>query len=149
VRALPVVDAVASAPEDLVYAQPVVDAVASAHHDDPMPMSALLAMETAMADGAAVRKRPAADRPEAAHAPIAKRPAGAIGADGWPCMKDVFQGLESEFADLSRNTFTCRAYDTAARRAKAAGLSAEKVKEFRALMYDKAKTLHSRLSGVE
>ena len=145
VRAQPVVDAVASTPEDLVRAQPVVDAVASA--EDPKPMSALLVMETAMSDGAAVRKRPAADRPETVHAPIAKRPAGASGADGWPCMNDVFETLESEFDDVSRNTFTCRAYDTAARRAKAAGFSTEKVKEFRTLMYNRAKALHSRLSG--
>ena len=39
-------------------------------------------------------------------------------------MTDVYTKLKQEYKKLNRNTFTCRAYDNAKRRANASGQSA-------------------------
>ena len=97
---------------------------------------------------ASVKKRACA-KAGAAKASVKKRPAAAVvktDAAGNPFMKDVFDRMEIDFPNLSRNTFTCRAYDAAERRWAQLGLPAGRMKEFRTAQYEKAQMLHRRLS---
>ena len=82
------------------------------------------------ANGAAkVAKRPASDMAAATEPAASKKPAGAmkrpaaahVQTSVTVGMKDVFDGLRRDHKTLSRGSFTSRAYDSAKRRALAAG----------------------------
>ena len=95
----------------------------------------VVAKAKAKADGLAIAmKKPAA---------ALKKPAAAAGIN----LDDVFHNLRKDFKSLTRNTFTCRAYDTALRRMKALGHSDEESKLLAREMHSRAAALWTRLSA--
>ena len=68
---------------------------------------------------------------------------------GLPVMDDVFAKMREDFASLSFNAFTSRAFDNANRRGQKAGLSADTVKEFRSAQYAKASDLFEKMTNGE
>ena len=95
----------------------------------------VVAKAKAKADGlASAMKKPAA---------ALKKPAAATGIN----LDDVFHNLRKDFKSLTRNTFTCRAYDTALRRMKALGHSDEESKLLAREMHSRAAALWTRLSA--
>jgi hypothetical protein len=95
----------------------------------------VVAKAKAKADGLATAlKKPAA---------ALKKPAAAAGIN----LDDVFHNLRKDFKSLTRNTFTCRAYDTALRRMKGLGHSDEESKLLAREMHSRAAALWTRLSA--
>ena len=65
-----------------------------------------------------------------------KRPAAAFAmVGGKPCMADVIAAIRRQRKDLSRNTASSRAYDTAARRCLSLGWNKVDTKEFASSQY--------------
>ena len=62
-------------------------------------------------------------------------------------MSDCFTQLRADFGSISRNTFTCRGYNAADRKCKAAGIIGDAMIKFRKEQYDLAKALHDELSS--
>ena len=104
----------------------------------------------------AAMKRPAAYVGKAVkHAKIAKKPAGvlkllagpALDAKGFPIMTDVFDKMKEDVASISYNAFNSRAYDSATRRGRKAGLTEAVLKTWRETQTEKANLLYARLTG--